>query len=104
MYHSFASAYGWTIDQVDAITYPQLKKLSEQMVKFPPTNLLLKGLADGLTKNNSKLEEQPKNKDIDKKLKNLGDMVQVDKTSLLKKKFGETVKKIIVKKTGKRII
>jgi hypothetical protein len=48
IYASLAAAYGWTFGDIDELTLADVNDLTSQWKDHPPTNILLKGLIEGL--------------------------------------------------------
>ena len=84
-----ASAYGWTVNQIDDISFPQLNALLGEIQQKPPMNFIACELVKSLVPDKKQVFE--------KQMQGLSDHIEV------KKSLKETVKKVVVKKTGKRI-
>lgn len=82
------SSYGWSIDQVDDLTVPQLLGILEQINKYPPPCVLLTETLKGMGGQKTDI-------DIDKKL---GRIPYVEKSNDGK----ETGLRIVFPKDGKK--
>lgn len=97
------SAYGWTIDDVDKLTIPQMTALIKEIRQYPPTNVLLAEFLKGLggSKGSNTL-------DIDRQLSKIPHQTQkkgqVSPKKSVFSKSGNRILKIIDKRTGKRIV
>lgn len=97
------SSYGWTIEEVNNLTMPQMITLLEQIKEYPPVSMILIEFIRGL----SKKMQTDKQENIDNALAKMGDKVIESKTGTVKQHFSKTgsiIKSIIRKKTGERII
>lgn len=97
------SSYGWTIEDVNELTVPQMIILLDQIKKYPPMSMILIEFFQGL----SRKVQANKQNNIDESLAKLGDRVIESKAESIKQRFtttGNVIKSIIRKRTGERII
>lgn len=73
-----------------------MKALIDEIMKFPPINYIAKGVIDGIGKKTD-------GSSIDQKLSKFGGMVETQKKGL-KEYFGNHVRKVFHKKSGKRVM
>ena len=95
------SSYGWRIEDVDNLTLPQTLDLMEQIKQYPPTNVLITELLKGLgNKDGANAQE------INSKLSSLPNVKVTgnDKKKHVFTKTGNRIRKLMSKKTGRRII
>ena len=101
IYHLVMSSYGWTISDVDELTYPQLKELLKQIQRYPPSNMIqiesMRARTDAGRdrENEMNMSRIPYVQDIRAKSSNL-DSQRITRT-------GSKMKKIVRKKDGKEI-
>jgi len=93
------SAYGWTIAEINELTYPQIKALMPYITENPPTHILLKALIQAFA-GSKYASEKDSSLMINSKLKHMGDHVAFKE---VKSKIRDTVKSMVVKKTGKKL-
>jgi hypothetical protein len=102
VFHLFGCAYGWTVEQVDNLTVPQVNALLAQIQKYPPANFILteyfNAQGGSEEKTDASLARLPhtiqSNSDDSEKV------LPVE----IKTKTGRPIMKAIDKRTGKRII
>lgn len=101
-YHLFASAYGWTIKEIDEMTVPQMLALMDEMRGSPPTNMAIAQMR--------KADEARAQLSQDQALARMPNVsIAAPAASghdgkTYRTKTGSILRRLEVRKTGKRII
>ena len=102
IYHLFGCAYGWTVEQVDNLTVPQVNALLAQIQKYPPANFILTNYfnAQGGDVENTEASLAKIPHTIQSSAEDSAKVLPIHITS----KTGRPMMKVIDKRTGERII